>query len=123
MSRDARLRIVTENWHALLPDAASVICLLDRLEGQVGFLVDLGNWPAPGKYAELAAVAGRAETCQAKCRTDQQGNLDLDDYRTSLEVLRDSGYDGALALVYDGPDPEEWAKLEDEFSVVRRVFS
>lgn len=120
--RHAGLRIVTENWHALLPDAASVIGLLDRSEGRVGFLVDLGNWPAPGKYAELAAVAGLAETCQAKCRTDQHGVLDLEDYRASLSVLRDGGYGGSLALVYDGPDPDEWANLEDEFAVVQDVF-
>jgi hypothetical protein len=120
--RHTGLRIVTENWHALLPDAASVIGLLDRAEGRAGFLVDLGNWPAPGKYAELAAVAGRAETCQAKCRSDQRGELDIEDYRSSLEVLRNGGYGGPLALVYDGPDPDEWGNLEDEFAVVQGVF-
>jgi sugar phosphate isomerase/epimerase len=120
--RHADVRIVTENWHALLPDAASVLGLLDRTEGRIGFLVDLGNWSGPTKYVELAAVAGRAETCQAKCRTGADDRLDLADYRASLEVLRDAGYDGPLALVYDGPDSDEWANLETEFALVDQVF-
>jgi len=122
--RHAGVRLVTENWHALLPDAASVVELLDRAEGQVGFLVDLGNWKGPDRHAQLAAVAGLAETCQAKVRTDPDGrlDLDLDEYRTCLTVLADAGYAGPLALVHDGPDPDEWARLEDAYAVVRSVF-
>jgi sugar phosphate isomerase/epimerase len=121
--RHTDVRLVTENWHALLPDAASVLGLLDRAEGRIGFLVDLGNWSGSSKYAELAAVAGRAETCQAKCRTGNSGQLELDDYRTSLQVLRDADYTGPLALVYDGPDPDEWGHLETEYAVVGEVFA
>ena len=117
------LRLLTENWHALLPDAASVLTLLDLGEDQIGFLVDLGNWSGPTKYSELAAVASRAETCQAKCRAGSDGELDLADYQTSLETLRDGGYRGVLALVYDGPDPDEWANLEREYAVVEEVFA
>ena len=116
------LRLLTENWHALLPDAASVLQLLELGEDEVGFLVDLGNWSGPTKYVELARVAARAETCQAKCRAGSDGDLDLDDYTRSLEVLRDGGYGGVLALVYDGPDDDEWANLEREFAVVQEVF-
>ena len=121
--RHAGTRIVTENWHALLPDAASVNELLDRADGRVGFLVDLGNWSGPDKYTQLAQVASRAETCQAKCRTDAEGNLEADDYRASLQVLRDAEYAGPLALVYDGGDPHEWAKLEEEYALVCDVFA
>lgn len=121
--RHPDLRLVTENWHALLPDAASVVELLDQTEGQVGFLVDLGNWKGPDRHAQLAAVAGLAETCQAKVRTDPQGRLDLDEYRTCLTVLADAGYAGPLALVHDGPDPDEWGRLEDAYAVVRAVFA
>jgi sugar phosphate isomerase/epimerase len=120
--RHPGVRLVTENWHALLPDAASVLELLDRGEGQFGFLIDLGNWKGAGKYEELAAVAGRAETCQAKVSADATGALDLDDYRRSLRVLRDAEYEGPLALVYDGPDPDEWGKLDEAHAVVREVF-
>ncbi len=121
--RHPGVRVVTENWHALLPDSASVLALLDRADGRVGFLVDLGNWTGPGKYAELAAIADRAETCQAKVSTDATGNVDADDYRASLRVLRDAGYTEPLALVYDGPDPDEWRKLDEAYAVVREVFT
>jgi sugar phosphate isomerase/epimerase len=120
--RFPQLRIVTENWHALLPDSASVNRLLDQTENHVGFLIDLGNWTGPTKYQELAAVAGRAESCQAKVVTDHTGAVDATDYRESLTVLRDAGYNGPLALVYDGPDPDEWAKLDEAFTIVGSVF-
>jgi hypothetical protein len=120
--RHRDLRLVTENWHALLPDAATVVDLLDRTEGQVGFLVDLGNWKGPHRHADLGAVAGRAESCQAKVHTRPDGRLDLEEYRTSLEILAGAGYTGPLALVHDGPDPDEWGRLEDAYAVVRSVF-
>ena len=120
--RHPGLRLVTENWHALLPDAAAVLELLERTEGRVGFLADLGNWRGPDRHTQLAAVADRAETCQAKVRTDADGRLDLDEYRTCLRVLADAGYAGPLALVHDGPDPDEWGRLEDAHAVVRTVF-
>ena len=65
--RHPELRVVTENWHALLPNADAVIALLERTENQVGFLVDLGNWRGPGKYDDLARVAHLAETCRRRC--------------------------------------------------------
>lgn len=120
--RHSEVRIVTENWHALLPDAASVNELLDRTNGQIGFLIDLGNWSGPGKYRELSAVAGRAETCQAKVRTHGDGRVDADDYRRSLTVLRDINYGGPLAMVYDGADPREWERLEDAYRILTEVF-
>jgi hypothetical protein len=117
--RHTGLRLVTENWHALLPHAAAVNDLLDRTDGRVGFLIDLGNWTGPGKYAELAAVAARADTCQAKVRTDGTGVIDEHDYRSSLAVLFDAGHSGPLAMVYDGPDPNEWSKLDEAHDILR----
>lgn len=116
-------RLVVENWKHLLPDAAATNDLLDRTEGRIGFLVDLGNWKGPGKYAELSAVADRAETCQAKVSTDAAGIIDGVDYRRSLGVLRDAGYTGPLALVYDGADPDEWTKLDEAYAILRSVFA
>ncbi len=120
--RHAGTRIVVENWHALLADAAAVTTVLDATEGRIGFLVDLGNWKAPGKYADLAAVAGRAETCQAKVSTDAEGTIDETDFRRCLTILRDAGYAGPLALVYDGADPREWDKLDEAYALAQQVF-
>jgi sugar phosphate isomerase/epimerase len=121
--RHPDVRVVTENWHALLPDGSTVNELLDRTIGQVGFLVDLGNWSGPGKYRELASVATRAETCQAKVRTGPDGSIDANDYRLCLGVLRDAGYSGPLAMVYDGEDPREWDRLDDAQRILTEVFS
>lgn len=125
LARDhPEVRVVTENWFDLLPTAADVRALLEPTDGQVGLLIDLGNWKGPAKYAELAAVADLAETCHAKChpRSGDDPGLDLEDYRRSLQVLREADYTGPLALVYDGPDDDEWAGLEQERSVIDQVF-
>ena len=120
--RHREVRLVVENWHALLIDAGAVNTVLDQTAGRVGFLVDLGNWTGPGKYAELAAVAQRAETCQAKVTTDDDGVIDETDFRTSLTILRDAGYAGPLAMVYDGADPREWDRLDEAYAVLQEVF-
>jgi sugar phosphate isomerase/epimerase len=119
--RHPDVRLVTENWHALLPDADAVIALLERTDDRIGFLIDLGNWRGPDKYEQLARVAHLAETCQAKVRVGDAG-LDSTDYRRSLSVLRDAGYAGPLAMVYDGPDPDEWGHLEQAYAIVTEVF-
>lgn len=115
------VRIVTENWHELLVDAASVTALFARTGDEVGLLIDLGNWTGTDKYDELAAVAVYAETCHAKCHGDPP-ELDEADYQRSLQVLRDADYSGPLALVYDGADADEWRWLGRERSIVDRVF-
>ena len=49
--------------------------------------------------------------------------IDEADFRASLAVLRDTGYSGALALVYDGPDPAEWVKLEEAYAILCSVYA
>lgn len=118
------VRVVTENWFDLMSTAADVRAVLEPTDGQVGLLIDLGNWTGETKYDELAAVAGLAETCHAKAHSlpGNDGGLDVADYRRSLQVLRDVDYAGPLALVYDGPDDDEWAGLDQEQDVVGQVF-
>ena len=116
-----RVRIVVENWAGVLGDARSVRAMLRETDGAVGLLVDLGNWGGPRKYEELGRIASLAETCHAKCRFTESGP-DAQDFRHSLRVLKEAGYDGPLALVYDGPDDDEWAKLDLEHALCRGVF-
>lgn len=124
------VRLVTENWLGLLPSAEPVRAVLDRAGDQVGLLIDLGNWTGPDKYDQLAAIAPAAETCHAKCHSAPIGDgsgpglsvsLDAEDYRRSLQVLVDAGFDGPLALIYDGADPDEWAALDAEHAIVGEV--
>lgn len=117
------IRIVTENWMALLPDSDSVRAVLDAADGSVGLLVDLGNWAGPDKYEQLATIAPYAETCHAKCHHNADGELETADYRKSVQVLLDAGFTGPYALVYDGPTDDEWASLDAEHEIVSGLLA
>ena len=115
------VRVVTENWQDMIPDADTMLAVLDTAGEGVGLLIDLDNWNGPDKYDELARIAPRAETSHAKCRFTADGP-DRDDYRRALQVLADAGFDGPLALIYDGPDDDEWTALDTEWEMVCEVF-
>lgn len=115
------VRVVTENWLEMTPDAASTLAVLDAAGEGVGLLLDLGNWTGPDKYEQLAALAPRAETCHAKCHFTAAGP-DEADFRRSLAILKDAGFTGPLCLIYDGPDDDEWANLDREWAIATSVF-
>lgn len=115
------VRIVTENWLELTPDAASVLAVLDSAGTDVGLLIDLGNWRGPRKYDDLVAIAGRAESCHAKCHFTEDGANEAD-FRRTLGILRDAGFTGPMALIYDGLDADEWTGLDLEWDIVSSVF-
>ena len=121
-SRHPNVRVVTENWLETTPDAESMLAVLDAADGAIGLLVDLGNWKGSEKYAELAGIASRAESCHAKCHFTEDGPDEMD-FRRSLGILRDAGFDGPLALIYDGPDPDEWTGLDREWQIVESVWA
>ncbi|MBA8795917.1 sugar phosphate isomerase/epimerase [Friedmanniella endophytica] len=111
LAASTSVRLVTENWMALLPSAAEVVRLLETAGDGVGLLVDLANWTVPDRDAQLARIGGLAETSHAKCRTTPDGALDTENYRGALRAVLDAGFTGPLCLVYDGPDPDEWGQL------------
>ncbi|MGH2551545.1 MAG: sugar phosphate isomerase/epimerase family protein [Thermomicrobiales bacterium] len=115
------VRIVTENWMRMLPDAETVLSLFEETGDAIGLLIDLGNWSGPGKYDELARIAPLAETCHAKCHFPD-GELNAEDYRRTLTILKEAGFTGPLSLIYDGPDADEWSRLDDEYAIVQSVF-
>lgn len=121
-SKHPNVRIVTENWMEMMPDAHSVQTVLDTAGDGVGLLIDLGNWSGSDKYDELAKIAYKAETCHAKCAFTEDGP-DADDFAKSLHILNDVGFSGPLALIYDGPDDDEWSALDREWEIVQSVFN
>ena len=115
------VRVVVENWMGMMPDSKTVLAVLEASGDGVGLLIDLDNWHESDKYDELAAIAPFAETCHAKCRfTGKQA--DSADFSRSLQILKETNYDGPLALIYDGSDDDEWGCLDTEWGIVREVF-
>lgn len=112
------VRLMTENWFALLPDAQHVLSLLDALEGHVGLCLDFGNWRGPEKYDEFVQIAPRAESCHTKATFNGPNVLDREDYVRCLEITRQAGFHGPYTLIYDGPDDNEWQGLALEREVV-----
>lgn len=120
------VRIVVENWHEMTPDARTMNAILDAAGDSVGLLVDLANWTGPTTCDQLAAIAGRAETCHSKCHVGDDGfvpdSAGVRDYLDALRAIKGAGFAGSLALVYDGADPDEWAMLERQNDVTTSVF-
>jgi sugar phosphate isomerase/epimerase len=108
------VRVITENWHDLLCGPREVNEVLDRLAGQVGFLVDFGNWKGAGKYADLTAVFGRAEDSHAKASFPRTGEIDADDFSRCLAIAKAAGYEGPYTLIYEGFDADEWQAIAIE---------
>lgn len=107
------MRLVTENWFDLLSTPEAVHELLDRTDGRIGLLGDFGNWSGPEKYAALASIFGRAELCHAKASFNN-GQLDEADYGACVGLAEEAGYKGPYALIFDAPEPGEWAGLAQE---------
>jgi sugar phosphate isomerase/epimerase len=116
------VRLVTENWFDLLPSAAEVTYVLDRLENKVGLLGDFGNWKGADKYDELAKILGRAELCHAKA-SFVDGDLDTADYGRCVDLAEAAGYTGPYTLIFDSDLPvNEWDGLATERDfIVSRV--
>lgn len=107
------VRLVTENWLSLLSSPQVVHEVLDRLDGRIGLLADMGNWTGPDKYEALASIFPRAELCHAKASFNA-GQLDEADYGTCLSVAEDAGYKGPYTLIFDADHPSEWNGLAAE---------
>ncbi|GIO65764.1 sugar phosphate isomerase/epimerase family protein [Paenibacillus cookii] len=100
---DKQVRIVTENFHDLASTAANCISLLDICGEGLGLTTDFGNFAGEGKLAELGATIPRSESIHAKAITDGQGRPNEEEFKKCMDLVRSSGYEGPITLVYDGP--------------------
>ncbi len=107
------LRLMTENWQHTLSTPAAVLHVLDRLDGRVGLCADFGNWNGATKYANLAAILPRAESCHAKLDIAADGGPDVTDFRRCLELTRAAGFTGPYTLIYDKKNSDEWSGLAE----------
>jgi sugar phosphate isomerase/epimerase len=122
-ARGRGVKVVIENWMALLPSPVELLDLLTRTSGQVGLCFDFGNWSGPTKYDHLSRIAAHAVTAHAKCGFAGSRQPDAADFQRCCGILRSAGFSGTLALIYDGPDPDEWAHLEIERVLAAACFT
>ena len=107
------VRVVTENWFALLASPVEVEAVMQGVGPSLGLLADTGNWRGPGKYDALTAIFAKASLCHAKTRYSDRGVRDDDDCRRWLDAAIDAGYEGPFTLIYDAPG-DEWSGLSLE---------
>jgi len=103
------VRIVVENWHPLLDRPAELLQLFDMLQGEIGLLLDFGNWHGERKYADLAKIAHLTESTHAKANYIG-GVLDTADYDRCLQICADAGFTGPHSLIFDSSG-DEWTEI------------
>ena len=69
-----------------------------------GVNLDTGNFRSPDPYADIAAVAPYAITCQVKVEVTIRGKRQPTDYRRLVKILSEAGYRGYLALEYEAKE-------------------
>jgi sugar phosphate isomerase/epimerase len=112
------VRITTENWLATLDRPSQILGLLDLCEGAIGLNVDLGNWTGPENLQWIEEIAGRAETCHAKCEV-VDGENDLEDFGQAIDAVVRGGYKGPLTLVNGAGSNREWQLVLEQSAFIR----
>jgi sugar phosphate isomerase/epimerase len=116
------VRVITENWHAMVPGPREAMRLREMTHGQVPLCLDFGNWSGPDKYKGLEAIAPSAATVHAKCAFSADGVADKTDFDRCFKILRAADFVGTIALIYDGTLTDEWKYLDEELSYARVAY-
>ncbi|MBW5448651.1 TIM barrel protein [Cohnella sp. CFH 77786] len=112
------VKVVSENFQALTTTGESCAKLLGFTGDSIGFITDFGNFEAPSKYDEFRAILPHSLSVHAKAAYDADGFPDEAEFRRCLDTMKESGYNGAVVLIYDGPG-DMWEGLER----IRRIVS
>jgi sugar phosphate isomerase/epimerase len=104
------LRLTVENWQTLFWHPAPLLWMFDQLEDKLGLCLDFGNWHGPTRHDDLRRIADLAESCHAKCEFDANGQPDLEEFRTCLELMQWVDFSGPFTLV-QGLEADEWKSL------------
>jgi sugar phosphate isomerase/epimerase len=101
---DARgVRVITENFRPLTATADNCLTLLDEGGERLGLISDFGNFSGENKFDELAKIVPRSESIHAKAITDGNGFPDAAEFKQCMDIVHESGYEGPIVLIYDGP--------------------
>ncbi|MEW9701499.1 sugar phosphate isomerase/epimerase family protein [Paenibacillus sp. SI8] len=97
------VRVVTENFHALTSVSENCLSLIDACGERLGLTSDFGNFQGPRKYEMLAQIVPHSESIHAKSQTDEHGIPDAAEFESCMQIVKQSGYEGPITIVYDGP--------------------
>jgi sugar phosphate isomerase/epimerase len=101
---DARgVRVITENFRPLTATADNCLTLLNAGGDRLGLTSDFGNFSGGNKFDELALTVPRSESIHAKAITDGNGFPDAVEFKQCMDIVQQSGYEGPIVLIYDGP--------------------
>lgn len=96
-----QVRVVTENFKPLSSTKENCIELLS--DNELGLTVDFGNFNKDVKYDSIKNLMPYAESIHAKANYDENGAIDEEEFRHSLNIVAEHHYNGPITLVYDGP--------------------
>jgi hypothetical protein len=118
LSETLGVRLTVENWLGLFSNPGPILWMFDQLEGKLGLCLDFRNWHGPTRHADLKRVAHLVESCRAKCEFGTDGQADLEEFRTCLELMRNADFCGPLTLVH-GLESDEWTSLKVQQKTVQ----
>jgi len=108
------VQVITENFRETTDRADQVLAILELCDGRVGLCADFGNYRGEGRYDELAAIFPKADSAHVKAIYDDKGQPDEAEFRHSLGMLSEAGFDGPMSLIFDTPlhgTSTEWDNL------------
>ncbi|MBD0378973.1 sugar phosphate isomerase/epimerase family protein [Paenibacillus sedimenti] len=111
------VRVVTENFHALTSVSDNCLALLDACGESLGLTSDFGNFKGPEKYDMLAQTIPHSESIHAKSQTDEEGIPDAAEFERCMQIVKRTGYEGPITVVYDGPG-DMWEGIQRVRSLI-----
>ncbi len=105
------VRVITENFRPLSYTADNCLSLLESCGDRLGLTSDFGNFKGDDKFQELAKIVPHSESIHAKAITSAEGFPNVAEFTQCMEVVKKSGYQGPITIVYDGPN-DMWAGIE-----------
>jgi sugar phosphate isomerase/epimerase len=105
------VRVITENFRPLSFTADNCITLLETCGDRLGLTSDFGNFKGDNKFEELSITVPRSESIHAKAITSDDGYPNAAEFKQCMDIVKKSGYQGPITIVYDGPN-DLWEGIE-----------
>lgn len=107
------ISMALENHARVQTDADQMVGIITGVDNQFfGSCLDFGVLPAEHRYYALDQLAPFAKHVHAKSYAfDDRGRETTVDYRQALAILTEHGYDGVIAIEYEGRDDAEQGVL------------